>query len=268
VTAQAYAGQVEATSQAQATAVTFGIEATRQAMMIEATQTAFEQSIQATAEQRTFEATATAAEWDRRATATAQGLAYEATATRQAWEGARTATAESVGATAAAYQATSTRAAEIRDQRLAGARDYGIPILLLLLLGGLVALIVWGVRQWAQRPVVIERSFLGDAKPMAVKIEGGGYSFVDLDRQPGPVLKVLPSGEVEAPQLRSAGQEERTTARDQLVDAVARPKLGAGHKAMPELPMAEPPTDLRRRHRDWRRYGCCDGWSKRDGRGS
>jgi len=242
VTAQAYARQVAATSQAQATVVTFDIEATRQAMMIEATRTAFEQSIEATQEQRSFEATATAAEWNRQATATRQTMIYQATATQQAYEANVTSTSAHVQATAAAYQSTATRAAAIREERLAGARDYGIPMALLLLAVGVAVLVVWGLRQWANRPVIIERSILGDAQPMAVRIAGGGYNFVDIDRQPGAVLKVLPSGQVDAPLLRSAASEERVTARDQVIDAMTRPKLGAGHKATPEaLPMAAPP---------------------------
>jgi hypothetical protein len=54
---------------------------------------------------------------------------------------------------------------------------------------------------------------------------------------------VLPSGEIDAPQVRSAGQEERTTARDQLTDAHTRPQIGSGKPSTPppELPMESPP---------------------------
>jgi hypothetical protein len=51
-----------------------------------------------------------------------------------------------------------------------------------------------------------------------------------------------------APQFRSAGQEERTTARDQLVDATTRPRLGTGKRenewslAMPVTPPPRPPA--------------------------
>ena len=72
---------------------------------------------------------------------------------------------------------------------------------------------------------------------MAVPVEGGGYTIVDLDRQPGSALQVFPDGTVTAPQLRSVGQEERTTARDQAVDATTRPRLGGGHRSQtPALP--------------------------------
>jgi len=47
------------------------------------------------------------------------------------------------------------------------------------------------------------------------------------------------------PLLRSAGQEERTTARDQLTDLTTRPRLGSGHKGStggtPSVPLAPPP---------------------------
>jgi hypothetical protein len=71
----------------------------------------------------------------------------------------------------------------------------------------------------------------------------GGWNLVDLDRQPGHVTRLLPSGESVVPQFRSAGQEERTTARDQLVDATTRPQLGArrGSTRPPALPVAPPP---------------------------
>lgn len=238
-------------------------QATQQALAVAATSQAL--SIQATAEQRAFEATATADALNRSATATAEarslaatataGAQYSAetataqykadvaTATRQAWEGKTTATSECVHATAAAYSATATRAAEKREMTLGAARDFGIPLVLLVIGGGLAALVIYAIRQQAQRPIVYPRNVLGDAEPLAVKVNGGGFTFVDLDRQPGPALTVLTTGQVAAPLLRSAGQEERTTARDQLVDGMSRPKLGAGAKgtAAPALPMPAPP---------------------------
>jgi len=102
---------------------------------------------------------------------------------------------------------------------------------------GIGALIVYGIRQQARRPVVYPRSVLGDAEPMALQDGKGGWTFVDLDRQPGPALQLSSGGEVKAPLLRNASQEERTTARDQAVDAATRPKLGGGREArVPELP--------------------------------
>lgn len=227
-------------------------QATQQSLAVAATSQAL--AMQATAEQRSFEATATAAALNRSATSTAEARSYEATTTAQAkadigtvtaqaWEGKTTATAESVQATAGAYAATMTRQAEKREEVLGYGRDYGIPLVLLILGAGMLAFIVYAVRLQAKRPIVYPRNVLGDAEPMACPVEGGGYTFVDLDRQPGPAITVLPSGHVAAPLLRSAGQEERTTARDQLVDGMSRPKLGAGAKstAAPALPMPAPP---------------------------
>lgn len=230
----------QATAQAQAVAMTaqaMAIEATRAAQALAATSTAdaLNRSATSTAEARSYEATTTA-----------QAKADVATATRQAWEGKTTATAEHVQATAQAYQATMTRQAEKREEVLGYGRDYGIPVVLLVIGAGLLALVIYGIRQQAQRPIVYQRNILGDAEPLAVKVQGGGFTFVDLDRQPGPALTVLPSGRVVAPLLRSAGQEERTTARDQLVDGMSRPKLGGGHKggqapALPAPPQAPAP---------------------------
>lgn len=98
----------------------------------------------------------------------------------------------------------------------------------------------------ANRPQVIERSILGDAQPLALKDGQGGWNLIDLDRQPGHVTRVLGSGETQAPQYRSAGQEERTTARDQTVDGLTRPRIGAGagsrqpQEALPGPPQARP----------------------------
>lgn len=231
-----------ATQCAQATAMALSVQMTSQAMAIEAT-----------SEQRAYEATATADTLNRQATATAEARSYEATATaqhksdvatatQQAYESKVTATAECVHATAAAYAATATRAAEKRELTLGAARDFGIPLTLLVLGAGMIAFLVYAARQHARRPVVYPRSILGDAEPMAVPVRDGGWNFVDLDRQPGPALTVLPSGQVNAPLLRSAGQEERTTARDQLIDGMSRPKLGAGHKGGGQAPtLAAPP---------------------------
>ena len=73
-----------------------------------------------------------------------------------------------------------------------------------------------------------------------VKRRDGGWAFLDMDRQPGPVIELLPDGGANAPQVRNPGQEERTTARDQMADAMTRPRLGGGHSAQP-VQMAEPP---------------------------
>jgi len=156
-------------------------------------------AIEATATERAYRATATQQALDREATATAQHKADMATATRQAWEAKATATAESWQATQQAVHATMTHQAERREQVLGYGRDYGIPLVLLLLGGGMVAFLIYAARQYQKRPIVYPRSVLGDAEPMAVPQKDGGYAFVDLDRQPGPVIRVLPDGTVEAP---------------------------------------------------------------------
>jgi len=244
-TAEAHRRAIEQQNQwatQQAANATQVAQATAQAVAVAAT--AQQQAIEATAQQRALEATATAEAWNRQGTATAQVMAWGATVTRAAWEGKTTATAEVIAATAAAYAATATRAAEKREVVLGYGRDYGIPLLLFALVICGAVLGIHLARQYAKRPIVYSRSLLGDAQPMAVPQKGGGYTFVDLDRQPGPALQIGPGGEVNAPLLRSAGQEERTTARDQAVDAVTRPKLGAGHKGgqTPAVAMAPPPA--------------------------
>jgi hypothetical protein len=263
-TLTALAAQREAQRDAatrQAAEATARAEQTRQA--VQATREAQSWAATATSQERDYRATATRQAWEgmqtqeameatRAAEATAGAQASQATATRQAWEGWQTETAESVQATQAAhdatqqaYQATATRQAQQREEVLAYGRDYGIPLVLLVVAGGLCGLIVWGIRKLAKRPVVIDHDFRGDAKPLALPVEGGGWTFVDVDRQPGPAITVLPSGAVDAPQLRSAGQEERTTARDQLTDLTTRPRLGGGHKGSgggaPAVPLAPPP---------------------------
>ena len=241
-TAQAWDRAVQSTQ--TAANATAQVEAARyetaEARRIE--ETAEARRIEETRQAVAIEATRQRAQWEQDATATAWARADMATqeasyATRQA-----EATAAIDRATQQSHQATATRAAAIREERLGGFRDYGLPVILLLLVGGLVALVVWGVRQWSKRPIVYERSLLGDAQPMAVPQISGGFAFVDLDRQPGPVLQVLPNGDVNAPQLRSAAQEERTTRADQYVDSITRPRLGSGHSSTPpQLPTSAPP---------------------------
>jgi hypothetical protein len=232
-----------ATQQAQATADAFNMS-----------QTATARAIEATATERAYQAAATRQALDLVTTATAQALALAATATCQAWESSQTATAQSVQATQQSYQATqqaayatATQQALQREEVLAYGRDYGIPGILLILLGCIVALVVYGLRQHAKRPIVIQRDIRGDAPLVVMPRPGGGSNLLDADRQPGPVLSVLGDGRVEAPQLRSAGQEERTTARDQVVDGMTRPRLETGASAprnssASPMPLAPPPT--------------------------
>ena len=243
-TSQANDRAIQATAQAHSTRVALEVAATAQTA-----------ALQATAQQRDYEATATAEAWNRQATATAQtkvdastataeAVAWAATVQYQAWEDRTTATAEVVQATQNSYSATATRAFQEREERLGTVRDYGLPLILFLLVCGILTVLVLGLIQYSKRPIIFPRSILGDAQPMGVPIKGGGFQLVDIDRQPGPVLRLLPGGQVDAPLLRSAASEERTTARDQLVDMVARPKLGQGHKGgePPALPLAPPPT--------------------------
>jgi len=263
VAAQSQAEQERARATEQAAQVTAQAQATAQA--VAAQQTAQAAAVQATATERAYQATATAqrqaddatatraawegqatatkAAWESQVTATAQRRADDATATQQAFDYAATATAESQQATQVAYQATATRQAQQRDEILAYGRDYGIPLLLFALLSGLVFLIAYGVRQMADRPQIIQRDLRGDAPLLVLKTPNGERNLVDADRQPGHVTRILPNGSVEAPQLRSAGQEERTTARDQMVDLATRPRLGSGTQGgrAPALPMPAPP---------------------------
>jgi hypothetical protein len=242
----------EATAQAEQTRQ--AIQATREAQAWAATATVQERDYRATATRQAWEGAQTqqAIEATRAAEATAGALGLQATATRQAWEAWQTATAKSVGATQAAYdatqqayRATATRQAQQREEVLAYGRDYGIPLVLLVAVGGFCGLVVWSIRQHAKRPVVIQRDLRGDAPPLALPAADGGWNLVDLDRQPGHVTRLLPGGETAAPQFRSAGQEERTTARDQLVDATTRPRLGSGQKGSrggtPTVPLSPPP---------------------------
>jgi len=240
-TAQAWDRHSQATEAARAATAQAAANANATAEARSATATAEARRIEETRQAVAIEGTRARQTWEQDATATAWAVGYQATADAQFATRQAQATADVVNATRQAHVATATRAAEQREQTLGAARDYGLPILLLGLIGCIVGLIVWGVRQWSQRPIVYERSLLGDAQPMAVPQIGGGFAFVDLDRQPGPVLKVLPTGQVDAPRLRSPAQEERTTARDQALDGMSRPRLGGGHGSQPALPMSEPP---------------------------
>ena len=232
-----------ATQVTQATAMALSVQMTSQSMAIEAT-----------AEQRAYEATATSDTLNRQATATAEARSYEATATaqyradvatatQQAYEAKVTSTAESVQATKAAYSATATRAAEKRELTLGAARDFGIPVVLLLLGAGMVGFLIYAARQHAKRPVVVERSILGDAQPMMARRADGGWDFIDQDLAPGPVLSLRADGTVAAPLLRSPQREERDKARDQILDLASRPKLGPGHKGTGQAPTLPAPPE-------------------------
>ena len=228
-TEQAASATAQAAAVVQATAEARSVAATLEARAFEGTRQAV--AIEGTRARQT---------WEQDATATAWARDYEATAQAEYDARRASATAEVVQATRDSHQATATRAAEKREETLGAARDYGLPAFGLVLI---LAAIVGGVllvKQWVNRPQIVERSILGDAQPMMFKQRDGSYTLIDLDRQPSAALRLLPSGDVSAPQLRNAGQEERTTARDQALDGVTRPRLGGGHNAQP-LPMPEPP---------------------------
>ena len=230
----------------QAANATEAYQATQAAISVKATNTA--QSVQATSEERNYRATSTAeaiaatSTTDaRNATATKQKADDLATSTQQTRNDNRTSTAEAHTATAVMAQATMTRQAEKREVTMGAVRDFGLPILGLLV-GGVVLMVgLQVVRDYLNRPVPYERGILGDFQPLGFRDGEGGWTLIDLDRQPGHVTRVLPNGEVEAPQVRSAGQEERTTARDQALDMNTRPQIGKGRKR--ELPEPQLPTE-------------------------
>lgn len=220
------------------------LELTRQAMEVQLTREAWH--IQLTATERAFQLTATEQARRDMLTQTAQAWSNQLTADAYFLARQQTATAEHVQATRTAEHATATRQAEKREEVLAYTRDFGLPLILLALLVVAILLLIYGIRWWMHRPFPFDRDFRGDARPFFVPTRDGKYVLVDLDRQPGPVMIVHPDGTVEAPQLRSAAQEERTTARDQVVDLTTRPRLGGpGTRGQqPALPLAPPPSPV------------------------
>ena len=164
--------------------------------------TAVERAYQATATQqaRDWEATATALYKAEMATATAQAMAIEATATRMAWEARTTATAESVQATQAVYQAAAARQAQQQERILAYGRNYGIPAVLLALLGCIVALVVYALRQYARRPIVYQTNNLPGDATTHPKL---GTGQEDGEKTPARLVPMMPPPMPSAPGLRS-----------------------------------------------------------------
>lgn len=233
--------RAEETRRAQETISALAL--TRQAMEIQLTREAWH--IQLTATERAFQLTATEQARRDMLTQTAQAWSYQLTADAYYLARQQTATAERIQATRTAEHATATRQAERREEVLAYGRDFGLPLILLGLLAVAIFLLIHGIQWWMHRPTPFDRDFRGDARPFFVPTRDGKYVLVDLDRQPGPVMIVHPDGTVEAPQLRSAAQEERTTARDQVVDLATRPRLGRpGTRQQPALPLAPPPSPM------------------------
>ena len=168
--ATALAANYQATSNAaQATLEQQRLAAAQQAAAAAAQAQAAADAIAATAIERAYQATVTQQALDWEATATAlykAEMAIEATATRMAWEARTTATAESVQATQAAYQAMAARQAQQQERILAYGRNCGIPAVLLALLGCIVAVVVYALRQYARRPIIYQpNNLLGDATP-------------------------------------------------------------------------------------------------------
>lgn len=230
-TEQASRATAEAAAVAQATVEARAVVATMEARSVEGTRQAM-----------ALEGTRARQTWEQDATATAWAVGYQATAQVEYDARRASATAEVIRATRNSHQATATRAAEQREMTLGAARDFGLPMLGLALIIACIIGGVWLARELMNRPHTMQRSLLGDAEPVMFKQRDGSYTLIDLDRQPSAALRLLPGGEVEAPQLRSAGQEERTTARDQALDGVSRPRMGGGHSAQPAVQMAEPPS--------------------------
>lgn len=233
--------RAEETRRAQATIS--ALELTRQAAELQLTREAWH--VQLTVTERAFQLTAT--EQARRDLLTQTAQAWSGQLTADAYYLARqeTATAQHIQATRTAEYATATRQAERREEVLAYGRDFGLPLILLGLLICAILLLIYGIQWWMRRPVPFDRDFRGDARPFFIPTRDGKYVLVDLDRQPGPAMIVHPDGTVEAPQLRPAGQEERTTARDQVVDLTTRPRLGGpGRGNPPALPLAPPPSPM------------------------
>lgn len=151
-----------------------------------ATATAWAYQATATQQVRDWEATAIAL----RATATAQALAVAATATRLAWEGQATATAESVLAAQAEYQAEALHQAQQQKEILAAWRNYGIPGVLLVLLGCIVLLGIYTARQYARRTSVYQAENLqDDAVLQETEPEDDGETPAQLV----PILPPMPS---------------------------------------------------------------------------
>lgn len=232
--------RAEETRRAQETST--ALEIARQAVELQLTREAWH--VQLTATERAFQLTATEQARQDMLTGTAQAWSNQQTADAYYLARQKTAVAERIETTRIAEQATATRQAERREEVLAYGRDFGLPLLLLALLVFVIFLLIYGIRWWMRRPVQLDRDFRGDAHPFFVPTRDG-YVLVDLDRQPGPAMIIRPDGTVEAPQLRSAAQEERTTARDQVVDLTTRPRLGAGARGQqPALPLAPPPSPM------------------------
>jgi len=230
-TEAARSATAQAVANANATADARNVAETTEARRIEETRQAV--AIEGTRARQT---------WEQDATATAWAWGYEATAQAEYATRQAQATSDVVNATRQSHAATATRHTQKREQTMDEVRDYGLPAFGLVLILAAIIGGVWVVKQWVSRPQIVERSILGDAKPLMFKGKDGSYVLVDLDRQPSAALKLSPGGDVSAPQLRSAAMEERITRNDQAVDAMTRPRLGGGHSTGPALPLAEPPA--------------------------
>ncbi|MBN2002068.1 MAG: hypothetical protein JXA21_01825 [Anaerolineae bacterium] len=194
IAAQKAAAQAQAADAVAATATERAYQATATSQAREWEATAVAQKVTATAQAREWEATAVA----QKTTATAQAIAFNVAATRIAWEVQASVTAESVQATRAVYQAETARQAQQQESILAYGRIYGIPIVLLALLGCIVALIAYALRQYARRPTVYRPEDLLSDAATRPKMRMG---HTDSGETPAQLTRLPP--EPPSPGLRS-----------------------------------------------------------------
>ena len=98
------------------------------------------------------------------------------------------------------YQAAAARQAQQQEKILAYGRTYGIPAVLLALLGCIVALVVYALRQYARRPIIYQpNNLLDDATTAHPKLETGQEDGGGTPARLVPMPPPMPS----APGLRS-----------------------------------------------------------------
>jgi hypothetical protein len=153
-------------------------------------------AIVATATERAYQATATqqARDWEatvvaQQATATAQVLALEATKAQLAEEARTTATAEH----AQAIQAEATRQMQQQERTLAVWRNYGIPGVLLVLLGYTMALVAYALRQYTRRTHIYQSSILQASTTPALPLEAELEFAGETPAQLTPIPPFMPS---------------------------------------------------------------------------
>ena len=153
-------------------------------------------AIVATATERAYQATATqqARDWEatavaQQATATAQVLALEATNAQLAEEARTTATAER----AQAIQAEATRQMQQQERTLAVWRNYGIPGMLIVLLGCMMALVAYALRQYTLRTNIYQSSNLQASTTPTLPLEPESEFTGETPAQLTPIPPSMPS---------------------------------------------------------------------------